>query len=124
MPSKKNKLQPFQVEAVQKLRLRRTPSTTFTTNDSFLEETYAGDTAKAMGWGTTSEGGDTSCELQEVDLPVLSNEECRKTNYSSSITENMLCAGYEEGGKDSCQVGKFNRYPGPKDHERRKINNI
>lgn len=45
-------------------------------------------------------------------MPVLSNEECRKTNYSSKmISDNMLCAGYPETGKkDSCQVSNFFNY--------------
>lgn len=38
-------------------------------------------------------------------VPILSNSECRKSGYGSSrITDNMLCAGYKDGQKDSCQV--------------------
>lgn len=38
-------------------------------------------------------------------MPILSNNECRKTGYGSSrITDNMMCAGYKDGEKDSCQV--------------------
>ena len=34
-------------------------------------------------------------------MPVISNMECRETGYSASrITDNMLCAGFEEGMKD------------------------
>lgn len=51
------------------------------------------------------ESGDISVNLQEVTVPILSNAECRKTGYGQNrITENMLCAGYKEGKKDSCQV--------------------
>ncbi|XP_067157549.1 mannan-binding lectin serine protease 1 [Apteryx mantelli] len=44
--------------------------------------------------------------LQYVKLPVVLHEEC-KTSYESrsgnySVTENMFCAGYYEGGKDTC----------------------
>lgn len=62
--------------------------------------------AVAAGWGTLTEEGRVSCTLQEVEVPVLSNEECRNTKYTSSmITDNMLCAGYPKTGqKDSCQV--------------------
>ncbi|XP_034101912.1 trypsin-1 [Drosophila albomicans] len=68
-------------------------------------ETYAGQTAVVTGWGALSEGGPVSDTLQEVEVPVLSQQECRDSNYGSSkITDNMICAGYvEEGGKDSCQ---------------------
>jgi hypothetical protein len=60
----------------------------------------------ASGWGTLQEDGKPSCVLQEVEVPVLSNEECRNTNYSAKmISDNMLCAGYPTTGKkDSCQV--------------------
>ncbi|KAM8902152.1 mannan-binding lectin serine protease 1 isoform 4-T4 [Lycaon pictus] len=44
--------------------------------------------------------------LQYVKLPVVPYAEC-KTSYESrsgnySVTENMFCAGYYEGGKDTC----------------------
>lgn len=55
-----------------------------------------------------SEQGDISTNLQEVTVPILSNNECRKTGYGASrITDNMLCAGFKDGQKDSCQVGHF-----------------
>lgn len=62
------------------------------------------------------EQGDISPTLQEVSVPILSNSECRKSGYGSSrITDNMLCAGFKDGDKDSCQVGKFN------EHEKKSI---
>lgn len=49
--------------------------------------------------------GQISNTLQEVSVPILSNTECRKSGYGSTrITDNMLCAGYKDGEKDSCQV--------------------
>lgn len=67
---------------------------------------YIGRIAIASGWGTLKEDGKPSCILQEVDVPVISNEECRNTNYSAKmISDNMMCAGYPQiGKKDSCQV--------------------
>jgi secreted trypsin-like serine protease len=62
---------------------------------------FTGVTAWATGWGATSEGGDTADILQKVDLPVISNSQC--SSWLNGITDNMLCAGYEEGGKDACQ---------------------
>lgn len=72
----------------------------------FLDNLYVGTMGKAAGWGTLQEDGKPSCLLQEVDVPVISNDECRKTNYSAKmISDNMMCAGYPQtGGKDSCQV--------------------
>lgn len=50
------------------------------------------------------ESGDISASLQEVVVPILSNSECRKSGYGERrITDNMLCAGFKDGGKDSCQ---------------------
>lgn len=69
------------------------------------DDTFVGEQAIASGWGTLEEDGKPACILQEVTLPVMSNEECKQTNYSSKmISDNMLCAGYLEGKKDSCQV--------------------
>ncbi|XP_058444136.1 transmembrane protease serine 9-like [Malaya genurostris] len=67
-------------------------------------ESFAGYDGIVTGWGTTTQGGDVSSTLQEVTVPVMSNEECRKSAYGETrITDNMLCAGYPEGEKDSCQ---------------------
>ncbi|KAH8290863.1 hypothetical protein KR054_006567 [Drosophila jambulina] len=68
-------------------------------------ESYAGQTAVVTGWGALSEGGPISDTLQEVEVPILTQQECRESNYGESkITDNMICAGYvEQGGKDSCQ---------------------
>lgn len=61
---------------------------------------FVGATGWATGWGATSYQGSTSAILQEVALPVLSNSQC--SNWLN-ITANMLCAGFEAGGKDACQ---------------------
>lgn len=42
-------------------------------------------------------------KLQCLDAPLLSDDTCFDS-YPFQITENMICAGYLEGGKDSCQV--------------------
>lgn len=56
------------------------------------------------GWGATQEHGDVSVTLMEVTVPIQSNKECRQSGYGASrITDNMLCAGFKEGKKDSCQ---------------------
>ncbi|XP_037534331.1 mannan-binding lectin serine protease 1 [Nematolebias whitei] len=68
------------------------------------------------GWGisnlnvsstsVTSDLGVTSDLLQYVKLPVVSQDEC-KASYASrsnsyNITDNMFCAGFYEGGRDTC----------------------
>ena len=58
-----------------------------------------------QGWGTTSEGGNASSNvLLEVEVPVVTNAQCRKN--LTGITEDMICAGGVKG-KDSCQVNKI-----------------
>jgi len=42
-------------------------------------------------------------KLQCVEAPLLSDDTCFNS-YPFQITENMICAGFLEGGKDSCQV--------------------
>ncbi|XP_069390877.1 mannan-binding lectin serine protease 1 isoform X1 [Paralichthys olivaceus] len=68
------------------------------------------------GWGisipnaSSSSLGDppllTSDLLQYVKLPVVSHDECQASYASRSvsynITENMFCAGFFEGGRDTC----------------------
>ncbi len=60
-----------------------------------------GEIGTVTGWGSTSEGGNVSNTLQEVNVPIVSNATCNESY--GSITTNMICAGYAEGGKDSCQ---------------------
>ncbi|XP_026676042.1 proclotting enzyme [Diaphorina citri] len=47
-------------------------------------------------------GGKESTVQRQVDLPVWENSECDKT-YFQPITDNFICAGLREGGKDACQ---------------------
>ncbi|KFM59829.1 Enteropeptidase, partial [Stegodyphus mimosarum] len=67
---------------------------------------WHGKQCSVVGWGKLYEIGHTFPDsLQEVRLPVISTEECRKkiiflTMYH--LTDNMFCAGYERGGRDAC----------------------
>jgi len=58
------------------------------------------------GWGITRQGGSLSPVLQELEVPILSNSECmrlyRKSGHPQYIPVSFLCAGYREGGRDSC----------------------
>merc|ERR1712098_63524 len=67
------------------------------------EEYSAGTVCTVSGWGTTSEGGSLGRVLQKVDVPVVSDDDCRDSYGSSSVYDSMICAGLPQGGKDSCQ---------------------
>ncbi len=65
-----------------------------------------GVTSTVTGWGNTlgqpNPGGiNYPSALHEVEVPIISNQAC-STSYDG-ITDNMLCAGFTAGGKDSCQ---------------------
>ena len=54
--------------------------------------------------GTLEEGGsDLPEDLMKVSVPVTDRATCREQYGESDITDNMFCAGLEEGGKDACQ---------------------
>ena len=46
--------------------------------------------------------------LQEVSLPIINNTECEamyeKAGFKEHIPHTFICAGYSDGGKDSCEV--------------------
>lgn len=56
--------------------------------------------------------------LQEVEVPIIDRDTCNNLyNLSSKyqlqtdlVKADMICAGYEEGGKDACQVGYSKTY--------------
>ena len=69
-----------------------------------------GDMATVVGWGVTEVGLDgtpkatvgLSDELREADLPIVSADVCRAAMGSGNISDNMICAGFRDGGVDSC----------------------
>ncbi|XP_068943505.1 trypsin-like [Petaurus breviceps papuanus] len=63
----------------------------------------AGTECLISGWGNTlSFGVDYPDVLKCLNAPILSDADC-KSSYPGRITGNMVCAGFLEGGKDSCQ---------------------
>ena len=62
----------------------------------------AGTTETIVGWGATSEGGDTPDTLQEAQVPVTTDATCASA-YSEFDARTMLCAGFPQGGTDTCQ---------------------
>ncbi|KAF2343702.1 Serine proteases trypsin domain, partial [Trinorchestia longiramus] len=64
---------------------------------------YTDEQPTVTGWGTIYYGGPVATTLQEVTIPVWSNEDCDDT-YEQTIVDTVMCAGAKTGGKDSCQV--------------------
>lgn len=65
---------------------------------------FAGMDGTVAGWGKLS-NGTLSQTLQQVKVPIMTNQQCKKSAYRATrITDNMMCAGYSEGGRDACQV--------------------
>eukprot|EP00158_Paraphelidium_tribonemae_P007338 Partr_v1_DN28204_c1_g1_i1_m76265 putative protease len=65
------------------------------------EYSWAGDIATVIGWGATDEGGLASNVLLQVDVPIATNENCKKA-VGMNIADSMVCAGGARG-KDACQ---------------------
>ncbi|XP_068208577.1 trypsin-like [Palaemon carinicauda] len=64
---------------------------------------YVGEMGVVSGWGRESEKGDPTDTLREILVPIFSNPVCQNLRYKPyEITHNMLCAGYLNGGTDSC----------------------
>ena len=69
-----------------------------------------GDIAVASGWGALSENGRSPATLHHVNLPLIPRTSCKRyfeaemAGGGSFIQEGMICAGYQEGGRDTCQV--------------------
>lgn len=51
------------------------------------------------GWGDTKNVTVTSRYLRAADVPIFDRDLCNE-RYRGQVTSRMLCAGYENGGKD------------------------
>lgn len=55
------------------------------------------------GWGYTKSRDEVQSTLQKAKVPLVSNEECQTRYRKHKITNKVICAGYKEGGKDTCK---------------------
>lgn len=71
------------------------------------KEEYVGKIGHVAGWGKLSYGGPVPSILQVVKLPVIPNSQCQRmfltAGHHKIIRNTFLCAGYNDGGKDSCE---------------------
>ncbi|XP_042206460.1 trypsin-1-like isoform X2 [Homarus americanus] len=54
------------------------------------------------GWGALEENGQHVNTPKKLEVPIWSREDCSNSYNDYVIYESMMCAGYEEGGKDAC----------------------
>lgn len=70
-----------------------------------------------VGWGMDQWRGNPTHVLNKAELPIRSNEECTtmlntvrgtyRENRIVTIRKSHLCAGYDKGGTDGCQVSQL-----------------
>ena len=71
-----------------------------------------GEQLTVMGYGDTNPSdyvSDLSDKLKKVNVNAISNADCDdssdgRDDYYNQISDNMLCANVNGGGKDACQV--------------------
>lgn len=64
----------------------------------------AGKMCHIAGWGNEKVNGPVHGTLHEAAIPVVTQQECNKPeSYCGAINDDLVCAGYEQGGKDTCE---------------------
>ena len=62
-----------------------------------------GDFITVAGLGRLSEGGSRPSNLQEVSVPLVSDQVCNQSGGSyANVGDVAFCAGFAQGQKDSC----------------------
>ncbi|XP_074444332.1 coagulation factor XI-like isoform X2 [Larus michahellis] len=56
-----------------------------------------------VGWGYRKEKGRVEDILQKATVPLMSKEECQARYRKRRIGDKVICAGYDEGGRDACK---------------------
>ncbi|XP_056303806.1 transmembrane protease serine 9 [Danio aesculapii] len=54
-----------------------------------------------IGWGAVREDGMITNLLQKAQVGVIDQSDCQRA-YGADLTDNMMCAGYMEGQRDTC----------------------
>lgn len=77
-----------------------------------MRELKPGTKCTVIGWGKKEDKSSSSvaasatyeAAVNEVQVPILNRDLCNEWLETLNVTEGMICAGYQEGGKDACQV--------------------
>ena len=73
-------------------------------DDAMRLNSISGKSCYIAGWGNKKLRTATEPRLLHVPVPLVSKEKCNEAkSYGGMITDNMVCAGFEEGGKDTCE---------------------
>ncbi|KAF2211164.1 hypothetical protein CERZMDRAFT_112931 [Cercospora zeae-maydis SCOH1-5] len=59
--------------------------------------------ATVAGWGATRTNGQATEDLMAVQVPTVYPDTCARVLAPELFSQNMICAGYPEGGRDACQ---------------------
>lgn len=72
---------------------------------------FSGKMGLIAGWGRQKENDESSQSLRHTAVPIWSKEKCGESGYGAKrLTNNMMCAGYPNGGIDACQVSQRSRF--------------
>jgi len=58
--------------------------------------------ASIIGWGSLREEGSLPDILYKAEVPIMTDNECRASYGSTNFESHMMCAGFPQGGVDSC----------------------
>lgn len=65
-----------------------------------------GTSCAVTGWGRTHQSGWVSNQLRVARVPIIDHATCKEKYLNETgdiVTDQMICAGYEEGKIDSCK---------------------
>lgn len=81
-------------------------------SDELIDRRFVGQNPFLVGWGLTSENGTESPVPMEVQIPIIENKQCKdiyfklnpeRHNQDIQYDDRIVCAGFMDGSKDSCQ---------------------
>ncbi|KAH8303652.1 hypothetical protein KR018_009655 [Drosophila ironensis] len=74
------------------------------------QKSYIGYMPFVAGWGKTQEGGESATVVNELQIPIYSNDVCvdkyreqKRYFTDDQFDKAVICAGVLTGGKDTCQ---------------------